>query len=224
MSILEESYEEPEVDFVLQHLAPGAVFVDVGANIGAFTLQAARVVGSAGRVFSFEPQPRVFEMLSRSIADNGFTDRCQAFQYGVSDVAGEAFIHIQEDLNQGFSHVSASEKAEHDSRISLTRLDDVDFGSRVDVFKIDVEGFETRVLRGGQAFFQKHRPIVLTEVFPWALRELGGSSPEEYVGLWEAYGYEVRHFENGRAERIIHPADMGAPEFQPIFLAVCMPN
>lgn len=92
--------------------------------------------------------------------------------------------------------------------IELTSLDESDFGDRVDFFKIDVEGFETNVLKGGKEFFARYRPPATSEVFPAMLREHGNSSAEEYIGLWESYGYRARLFDHGNNDRVITAADM----------------
>ena len=90
VGVLREDWEEQIVGFMLSSLKPGSTLVDVGANIGVYTLQGARAVGPGGKVFAFEPRSDTYQMLCRSIRENGFEDRCVPSKKGLSDAPGRA--------------------------------------------------------------------------------------------------------------------------------------
>ncbi|WP_175345374.1 FkbM family methyltransferase [Bradyrhizobium sp. ORS 375] len=222
-TILEGHYENEVLAIIAKQLKTGGVYVDIGANVGAHALRVARHVGSEGRVFCFEPRVDTFHMLSRSIEENSLADRCVIFNKGLSDK--ESLGRMRHfDLNPGASFVLEDTSPEDES-IVLTTLDEIDFGETVDVLKIDVEGFETKVLRGGRSFFRKYRPIATSEVFPAALRNAGSSSAEEYVDLWNSYDYEVRWFEPNEAGAVVQASLLrDESRFPDLFNVICYPR
>ena len=223
MSILQGHYEEELVALMIANAPERGTVVDVGANVGAYTLQAARAVGAEGKVYAFEPRPDTFGMLSESVAANGFSGRCILLNQGLSDKAGYASMQDVDVHNPGASFVKEESDTQSGQRlVKLTVLDEIDFGDRVDFFKIDVEGYESKVLRGGASFFRRYKPAATSEVFPNMLREAGGSSAEEYLDLWDSYGYEVRLFDYQGSQRVLRPSDLrNEAEFPGLFNIVC---
>lgn len=222
--VLRGAYEDGSVDFVLSHLKEGATLVDVGANVGVYSLQAARAVGPTGRVFAFEPRDVTFSLLERSVRENGFDDRCVLSRKGLSDTSSSGWMHHWAG-NDGASFVRQIAATSGGDPIELTTLDDIEFGPRVDFFKVDVEGFETKVLRGGKRFFERYKPPASSEVFPAVLREVGGSSAEEYLSLWKSYGYEIRLYDGENIGRAVEPTELASESnFPEIFNVICLPR
>ena len=190
---LEADYE-PEVTAELRALLrPGATFVDVGANYGWHALTAASIVGDEGRVLAIEPNPDNAALLARSAADSGFTN-VTVVVAAVADRAGWAALVT--DGSNGYiaplegapPHAMACSYA-----VPMRTLDDIvaDAGiDTADVIKIDVEGNEPAVLRGGEATFGS-RPVVVAEFFPRLLADHGGSSPEALLADLRRLGYEL---------------------------------
>ena len=87
------TYEPAKHAMIRRHLRPGMTFIDVGANMGDFTLQAARLVGSTGRVISIEPEPENHSVLQRSIELNGYANT-RALPIALSDRDGTASLQI----------------------------------------------------------------------------------------------------------------------------------
>jgi FkbM family methyltransferase len=141
--------------FVRGALSEGSVLLDVGSNVGFYTLFAARQVGPSGRVVAFEPDPQTFESLKRSIARNGFT-WADCRNLALSDRDGELPFFYCGD---GSAHSLVAETPERAGRyagqemVRVTTLDGL-LGSgelalpRVDLVKMDVEGEEPRTIRG----------------------------------------------------------------------------
>jgi FkbM family methyltransferase len=151
-------YEPATVRAVRALLGPGGVFVDVGANCGYFSLVAAALVGSSGRVFAFEPNPTVFRELTVHVELNACADRARAYQCALSDAPAErvrlfvsprhsGFSTLAPDRSPGRDHLSAESVV--DVRTSTFDRWRLEAGvEAVDLVKIDVEGAEDQVLAG----------------------------------------------------------------------------
>ena len=158
--------------FLAETLREGQVFVDIGANIGFYTLFASRRVGPSGRVFAFEPDPMTFESLERSVKRNGFSwTRC--VNAALSNRAGEIPFYTVTD---GSAHSLVPEIERRANRYSgqvpvrVARFDELSREgvfdtSRIDLVKIDVEGEEERTVEGmTEALERFGYPLVWAEV------------------------------------------------------------
>lgn len=159
-------HELHELLFLARHLKSNMVFIDAGANIGLFTVWAARRVNS-GKVIAFEPVPTMADWLSRNIEinylNNVIVERC-----GLSDHEGILPIYEIESSHEGLSTLYPG--ALQRSRVTdvpVRRLDDL-FPAynldRLDFIKIDIEGGELPALRGAEELIQKFRPVVMAEI------------------------------------------------------------
>jgi len=149
-------------------LASGDVFVDIGANIGDWTLPAARLVGTKGKVLSFEPVPRMAEALRKSAWANRFT-QVQVFDCALSNRVGEADFSMERE-NSGGSRLNEMEDGPGRSfsrlKVKVSTLDEmVDAAdlSAIALIKIDVEGFEADVLQGAVRTLDRFRPALHLE-------------------------------------------------------------
>jgi FkbM family methyltransferase len=148
-ALLNPDYNLEELDFLRRHTPAGGVFVDVGANVGTYAMVLARHVGSGGTVIAIEPHPLTHARLAFNNSASAYTQvRLVAAAAGPSD--GELTIETDGD-NLGASHVvtgAASQQTFKVPSLRLQRILDEAGVSRVDALKIDVEGFEDRVLIG----------------------------------------------------------------------------
>jgi FkbM family methyltransferase len=154
---------------VAQALRPGMVFYDLGANLGLFSLLAARLVGEAGRVFSFEPDPQVAARLRSHIARNGFRN-VVVVEAGVWSLSGEIeFSPADEgspDRGTGRLMAGGSGAANATGRcmVRCVALDDfVNDAPPPDAIKCDVEGAEVEVLQGAEVLLRARHPWLLCE-------------------------------------------------------------
>jgi FkbM family methyltransferase len=139
-------FEFADMAFILHVLNPEDVFVDVGANAGAYTLLATAVKGA--RTFSFEPVPSTYARLMDNVRLNDLGERVQAFNLGLSDREGE--LAFTSD-NSCRNHVVASGETPPSSvSLKVVPLDAALAGQSPAVLKIDVEGFERPVLDGAR--------------------------------------------------------------------------
>jgi len=179
---------ETYVSRVLQeYLRPGGVYVDVGANIGAFVLQAAALVGPTGRVIAFEPIPRLCAQMEKSIQANGF-EQIEVRNKAVGTSVGTLQLGIAYH-NVGGSAVGAVTADEYIT-VPVVPLDsELASLARLDVLKIDVEGFEPAVLAGAEAVIARLRPVIILEYSPAAYEASGTAAAAVLDGL-EALGYQ----------------------------------
>ena len=153
-------YSEAEVALLARFLAPGGVVVEAGANVGAHTVPLARLVGREGKVFAFEPQRLVFQMLCGNLALNEI-ENAYAFAMGLADRPGQARVPVigyGAEANYGGVELGNEEgEAVSIGTVDLLRLD------RLDLLKADVEGTEELVLRGAEATIRQARPVLYLE-------------------------------------------------------------
>jgi len=155
-ALFNPDYNLEELDFLRARCPVGGVFVDVGANVGTYAMVLARHVGANGKVIAIEPHPVTHARLAFNRAASGYGwVTLVAAAAGPAD--GELLIETDGD-NLGASHVvsgDASEKAIRVPSLRLQRILDDAGIAQVDALKIDVEGFEDRVLTG---FFREAPP------------------------------------------------------------------
>jgi FkbM family methyltransferase len=148
---------DPALSDVLRSLLePGDVVLDIGANIGVMSLQAASRVGPGGHVFAFEPINRLADLLSRSAAENHF-ENITIHRVALSDHSGPGRMRLT-PASLGTSSLTLAADGEP---CEMKTLDEIVFPSnftRPKLLKIDVEGHEAIVFSGGSSFFEKYRP------------------------------------------------------------------
>lgn len=163
-------YEPKAIEFILSRLESGNVFVDVWANIGVFTLPAARRVGPQGKVLAIEASPRIFEYLktnvSKAAVDNITCCHAAAF-------AQDGEVEFYDAPSKSFGMGSLVRRFEGAStRVTARRLDRIVAEAavkRVDVIKMDVEVFELGVLQGAEGLLSReHPPLIVFEFCDWA--------------------------------------------------------
>jgi len=180
--IREEGIWEPyETSLALALLREGDVFVDVGANIGYFSIVAGSVVGASGRVFAFEPDPQNCALLQRNVHLNTMEDRVEVSAAGLSDRQSRAQLFLSED-NYGDHQLYPDDEGRGCVSVSLYNGSDY-LAQRTDklrLLKIDTQGSEAQVITGLLPFLQKLREPaqILIELTPFSLKTAGSSGRE----------------------------------------------
>lgn len=170
------TYEREETGLAWRWLKPGMTFLDVGANVGYFTLLASRRVGPNGRVISVEPGPYVHARLARVVKENGLN--AELHPMGLSDQEGSCTLYLPAgDLHNYSPTMVKYDGAGEPLEVPVRRLDDclelwnVD---TVDLLKIDVEGHEGKVFAGADRALSSGRiKAILCEFNDYWLRETG---------------------------------------------------
>lgn len=158
-------YEEDVLDFIKDNLAKGDVFVDIGANIGDHTLFASRVVGVDGQVVAFEPISKLIKQIRESLDANQISN-VTLHSYALGDRNSTEKIYIRDNNIGGSSITPFIEKGE--GEIIETKIGDELMQDliRIDMMKIDVEGYEPEVFVGLKDTILNKRPIIIFEYSP----------------------------------------------------------
>jgi FkbM family methyltransferase len=192
--------EAGTVEWICDHVRPGEVFCDVGANVGLYSLLAAKMVGPTGRVYSFEPHLGNAESLLENVTINGLMDVVEIFSVALADQEGygpfnyfslvrgtsqSQYDSTQDDSGQVFSPVGRETK--HSA--SLDGLIEAGVVRPPHHVKIDVDGNERSVLDGMRRLLAgEHRPrTIQVEMNPRNVSEIGG-----HLATW-GYGQPHRH-------------------------------
>ena len=154
----------------LAHLRAGSVAIDVGASLGEWTVPLARAVGPSGRVVAIEPIPSNCAALTKTLAANALNQVealcCALGERDLEDVAFAVPIVGSAGDDTGTAHLGPAGGGEQAIRVALRRLDGLVAErrlDRIDLIKIDVEGYERRVLEGAAASIERFRPALVLE-------------------------------------------------------------
>lgn len=212
-----------EIRLLGRLLRPDHVFFDIGANVGVFSLYAAKRLTS-GEVHAFEPLQQHLSRFSTNLELNGFSN-IKVNPVALSRKPGSRTLYVPNTNNTGMASFYADETdpngfAGHG--ITTTTLDqyvsDMQI-KRLDIIKIDVEGAELDALEGGRETIRRFRPRVMMEVNVSHLRR-AGKTLDDLVGFWADLGYSMFRIEHSGT--FTHITDIGSfAEHQNIF---CDPN
>lgn len=169
--IMEGYWEYWLTEYFAKNIKSGDTVLDIGANLGYYSILAADLVGSSGRVVAVEPNPYVFSLLSKSIAHNGYQGCTQLHNFALA-AEGETgsrnfFVPANEPKN-GMLLPQDADLASHEKKgevfsIDLGHLQNSEF-DRLDFIKIDVEGAELPILQSLKPLIERFRPKIVCEV------------------------------------------------------------
>jgi FkbM family methyltransferase len=191
---------EPAItDFVKRRLEPGDTFIDVGANIGYYTLLASSLVGPTGSVVAVEASPSIYAALQDNLHLNGVTN-VRPVHVAASDASGLVDIYLADPTNIGETTLLASRGFRQEAQIRCEPLTSILTEREVRsarVIKIDVEGHELPVMTGLMPILTETRSDleILMEANVDEL-EAQGSSVAELVERWERAGFHAYMFDN----------------------------
>ena len=181
------AFERSSIRAYSRLIKPGAVVIDVGANIGAHTLPFAHLVGPAGHVLAFEPTTYAFNRLQRNLALNPplalRVSACQAMLAAQSGDLPDLDLYARWPLRHApearhSTHLGIAASTDGAEVVALDDWIARHDISRIDFMKIDVDGHECRILRGAVKTLSKFRPSLLIEFMPYGLEEAGSSLDE----------------------------------------------
>jgi FkbM family methyltransferase len=180
-------------------LRQGDKVVDVGANIGYFSLLFSQCVGSKGHVYSYEPVPQLASALRKNAELNKFEQKTLS-NLALSDHNGKARFYVGPDDNSGLSSLRQPGNSSIVLDVDLARFDDI-FSHAEDIalIKIDVEGAELAVLRGMEGYLCNKRPNILVEVTNKFLKEMGDSE-QSLLAYLQSLGYNCYVINETRVE------------------------
>lgn len=201
-SVFKSYTDRTERRLLARNLSPGSVVVDAGANIGIYSRFLSSCVGPAGIVHSFEPDPENFARLRTEVAS---LPNVRVNQLALSDRAGDSLLYISEELNVDHRAYPTEGETRRTVPIRSTTLDDYfKPGERVDLIKMDLQGYELHALRGAKRVLQENPHMkLLLEFWPYGLKQ-AGAEWTDFVTTLERQGLVIRQFsKNGlRAFRV----------------------
>lgn len=192
---------EPAITaLVRSHLKPGHVFVDVGANVGYYSLLAAQAVGDTGHVIAFEPSPTVRGQLAANIDRNGLGGRITVHPVAAGSKAGTTTVFLATPDNLGQTSTRQSPGFTSEGEVEVRRVDDCvpeAHRGRVTFLKVDTEGDEFAAVHGAQGLLaaMPAGAMVLIEVDEPRMRERGGT-PQDVFDLMSSHGYRAFSISN----------------------------
>jgi len=183
---------EPHVSQALRSvLKPGMVFLDIGANIGYFTLLASSMIGDQGKVISFEPNPENVRFLRKSIKANKYNN-IDLFQYAIADKKQILSLEIGGASSNGMlKEVSLFNKIVRKNTIKTVALDNFLGEQEIDVVKLDIEGAEPLALKGMMRLVKKNNPVIFLEFTPNLIQRISGISSDDFLDILFGLGYEI---------------------------------
>lgn len=173
---------------------PGMHIMDVGANIGETALEFSRLTTGTGVVYAFEPDPDTLLKLRHHITINN-ANNIKVMDYALGSASGYSFLGKNE-YNSGGNSITSNDG----TKINIHTADafvESNGISRIDFIKIDVEGYEARVLSGAHQLITKLKPVIFAEVVDSFLRNQE-SSAKEMLGILKAHGYNLTDAYTGR--------------------------
>ena len=189
--IINDGFWEPHVEHVLRRfLAPGSVFVDIGANVGWHTALASSVVGGVGQVYAIEPNPDNARLIAHTIERNGLSN-VHLVPIALGESTGFASFRSAIGSNGGF--LNHDERDSLDPSVTIVptmRFDDLDI-PRVDVVKIDVEGAEPIVFRGATETIERDHPVIVFEFSCEMTERVSGVAPRDHLKMFESHAYAL---------------------------------
>lgn len=199
LRLLEHGKYEPALSKIfLEHIDPERDVIDVGANIGFYSVAAAKKL-TTGRVLAIEPTVGACERLNHNIKLNGVENKVVVFQGVALDKSRETSVNFVRGMEEYSSvgsliHHATSGQEVESIAVSGASIDDLVRDNRLTpaLVKIDTEGAEHLVLQGARQTIENFRPIVIAEFIPRFIREAGGD-PETILEMFRDLGYEIRN-------------------------------
>ncbi|GEM_PF-6412997 len=187
--IFREQYEPVVFNAIHKYCSSGMVCYDIGANIGVWSLKLSELVGEQGQVYAFEPLSKNIELLKENIKISDCPNYIEIVPVGLGEQESICKIYLPTD--PGRAALAPESINDQSEDIEIKRLDNIWESQgfpNVGFCKIDVEGSEPLVLKGGSKFFNEVRPIVCCEINKFKLRNMN-QKPENIFDVFQSWDY-----------------------------------
>ncbi|MDP4011166.1 MAG: FkbM family methyltransferase [Candidatus Roizmanbacteria bacterium] len=188
---LNGSYEKFETELVKKEVQRGDVVLDIGANIGYYTLIFAKLVGEKGKVYAFEPDPTNFKLLKKNVLINGYKNVIFV-QKAVSQKNGIVKLYLCDD-NKGDHRIYDSGDDRDFLEIESIKLDDYFCGKnrKINFIKMDIQGAEGLALQGMTDILKRNDELkIISEFWPIGLKR-AGTTPSSFLKLLLDHGFKL---------------------------------
>jgi len=191
LSILGQ-YGELDTQIVKNEIKQGDIVIDIGANIGYYTLIFAKLVGPSGRVIAFEPEPKNFELLKKNVRVNGYKN-VTLEQKVVSNTNGKTKLFLADNGIVGHKIYSYNDTSDYIETESIS-LDDYipdEIRNKINFVKIDVEGVEPRVISGMKSIIKQSKNLKIFTEFNRINIQEAELDPEKTLDYFYNQGFEI---------------------------------
>ncbi len=185
-------YEPIVTELVINLIKPDSVVLDIGANIGYFTLLFAKVVGASGHVYAFEPDPYSYQLLEKNIEENNYSN-ISTYQLAVSDQNSTLFLHRDQFNNLDHRIYKSAIKGDliEIDAVSLDAFFPQISQSEFNFIKMDIQGSEGWAIEGMMDLINKSNEIsILTEYWPEGL-DKSGYGRTRFIHLLDELGFDL---------------------------------
>ena len=183
------SFEPYTTELFQRAIRPDSVVLDIGAQLGYFSLLAARWTGPKGKVFAFEPAPSNFALLESNVRLNGYASIVHPVQKAVGEKNVQTTFFIYRDSASHVMYPDPQVKVRETISVECIAIDDFLEGRPVDVIKMDIEGNEPNALKGMSCTIQRNPDLVLFAEYAPAFLRRAGVQPEAYITHLESLGF-----------------------------------
>jgi FkbM family methyltransferase len=198
LTLINRGFEYKTLNIIKSSIKNGDVVLDIGANIGIYSVVLSRLIGSTGKVYAFEPDPITAEFLKKNLELNN-CNNVTVIQAALSDENSKIILRKPEGGGDAFNYISKNiENAKSkENIIDSIRLDDFiqeNNISKIDFIKIDVEGAELLSFRGAFKLLSEIKPIIITECYEPYLQRFGHKIIDLVMYL-NQFGYDFTNYD-----------------------------
>ncbi len=215
------TYEQGTLYILKKCLNVDDVFIDVGANIGLMSIIASNIIGDKGKVLSFEPDSKICSILKHNIQINSVSNTT-VFNFALGAKKDKGYLQQRVDANRGSNFLSFDDRNKNSKEVLIFTLDEIKQEqkiSEIKLIKIDVEGWETEVLKGARDILQKsNAPILIIEFSKSQIGKDPLKNPYNYIK--QINNYKFFRFKKGKEiiSKLVEIKDeSGLPEEDNIF-------
>jgi FkbM family methyltransferase len=195
--IYEGHFETEELTYYKRYIKEGDVILDIGSNIGLHALYASKLAGIKGQVYAFEPVRKTYTRFVENIELNRFKN-IKHFQLAISDESGEAEITTSTDGHDAWNSMAVPSNEEQKNSIrekirteTLDHFISMNLGAtKIDFIKIDTEGWELNVLKGGENYLKNNDPIIMVE-YAVDIAKNFNRNLEDIYDILTKYGFKL---------------------------------
>jgi FkbM family methyltransferase len=208
--IMRGEYEKFDVSLMKAIVPDDGHFIDVGGNVGYYSLCVAARPSFTGKVLAFEPLPKFWSLFDRSIRENDLGNRVSVRQLALAETPGEMHLSdAEETTNAGATRLVAHAAGQSAGRLTeVEALDRVADGLRPDALKVDIQGAEGLFLKGAARTIAAHKPTLLMEINRDMLAILSRTSPAAIHQQLSELGYSVWSSSGGSLARVATASEL----------------
>lgn len=180
--------DHSKIKLIQSNIKSGMTVLDIGANIGFYTLQLSQLVGSSGQVHAFEPDPQNFKYLHQTTRN---ISNIRLNKIAISNNCQPVRLYFSDQLNVDHQTYDIGQNRPSTS-VNAINLDHYLQSQSIDFIKIDIQGYEHQALLGAKKVLTSNHPLtILSEFYPFGLIKTG-SSPEKYINFLRCLGFKIK--------------------------------